>query len=332
MNRALFWGIVFLLSRLFPSAPEDVELAVIGTALGIGLAAASIGGQVTSGLLAKAGAGKQARAAERSSAAAIAEQRRQFDITQGNLAPFLGAGTAAIQRLQFLLGLSGQPAGQSGGVPQINRGFDSPDLRDGDGRFERLQALSDRFGFDVPDRFRGGDGVAPVVPGGDGEFGSLQEDFTLEDFQTDPGFEFRLSEGKKALERSAAARGGLLSGGTLKELERFAQGTASQEFSNAFNRFQTERAGRFNRLASVAGLGQTTGAQLGEFGARTATNIGNLTVGGQTAAAAARASGFSALGQSIGGGVNTGLNFFLLSRLAQGGTGPDPSDVRDFFQ
>ena len=92
MNRALFWGIAFLLSRLFPATPEEVELAFIGTALGIGLAAASIGGSVASGLLAKAGAGKQARAAERSSAAAIAEQRRQFDITQGNLAPFLGAG------------------------------------------------------------------------------------------------------------------------------------------------------------------------------------------------------------------------------------------------
>jgi hypothetical protein len=331
MNRALFWGIVFLLSRVFPSAPEDVELAVIGTAIGIGLAAASIGGSVASGVLAKKGATVQARAAERSSEAAIAEQRRQFGITQGNLAPFLGAGTLAVQRLAFLLGLSGQPTGQPGGVPQISRGFDSPELQDG-GRFERLRQLGDQFGFDVPERFRGGI-AAPAGAETDPEFGSLQEDFSLEDFQADPGFEFRLSEGQKALERSAAARGGLLSGGTLKELERFAQGTASQEFQSAFNRFQTERAGRFNRLASVAGLGQITGAQLGELGARTATNIGNLTVGGQTAAAAARASGFSALGQSIGGGVNTGLNFLLLSQLAQGGgAGPSASDVRDFFQ
>ncbi len=316
-NRALFflmWLTAFLLSQVFPSAPEGVELAVIGTAIGIGIAA-SAASSIAGGVLAKQGAEAQARAAKESSATAIAEQRRQFDITQANQAPFLGAGTSAIQRLSFLLGLSGQAP--SPAAPNFTAGFGT---QQGTGTFERLSQLGDQFGFDVPDRFSGGSlpAGATLPPGADpSEFGSLQEDFTLEDFQADPGFQFRLDEGQKALERSAAARGGLLSGGTLKELERFAQGTASQEFQSAFNRFETERAGRFNRLASVAGLGQTTGFQLGELGARTATNIGNLTVGGETAAAAARASGFSALGQSIGGGVNTGLNFLLLSQLAQ---------------
>ncbi len=284
----------------------------IMTAIGIGLAASS----VVSGVLAKKGADAQARAAERSSAEAIAEQRRQFNVTQQNQAPFLQAGTAAVQRLQFLLGLSGQPTGQPGGVPQISRGFDSPDLLAG-GRFQRLEQLAELKGFDVPDRFRSGTAAptSTLPPGADpSEFGSLLEDFNPEDFQGDPGFEFRLAEGKKALERSAAARGGLLSGGTLKELERFAQGTASQEFSNAFNRFQASRTTRFNFLANLAGGGSTTAAQLASTGERTATNIGNLIVGGQTAAAAARASGFSALGQGISGGIN---NFLLLSQLAQ---------------
>lgn len=303
----------------------------IMTAIGIGLAA-SAAAQVTSGVLAKKGADAQARAAERSSAQAIAEQRRQFNITQGNLAPFLGAGTSAVKRLAFLLGLSGQPTGQAAGVPQINRGFDSPELQNG-GRFERLQQLSDQFGFDLPERFSAGGAAPGGAPGEtDPEFGSLMEDFSLEDFQADPGFEFRMSEGLKALERSAAARGGLLSGGTLKELTRFSQGTASQEFGNAFNRFQQNRSTRFNFLANLAGLGSTTAGQLASTGERTATNIGNLIVGGQTSAAAARASGFSALGQSIGGGINSGLNFLLLSQLAQRNPAPSAEDVRDFFQ
>jgi hypothetical protein len=64
--------------------------------------------------------------------------------------------------------------------------------------------------------------------------------FRAEDLQADPGYGFRLSEGLKALERSAAARGGLLSGGTGKALTRYGQDMASQEFGNAFNRSLTQ--------------------------------------------------------------------------------------------
>lgn len=64
-------------------------------------------------------------------------------------------------------------------------------------------------------------------------------------FLESPDYQFRLSEGIKATERSAAARGGLLSGRTLKALERFGQGEASQEFDR-----------RFNRLGVLAGRGQ----------------------------------------------------------------------------
>jgi hypothetical protein len=60
-------------------------------------------------------------------------------------------------------------------------------------------------------------------------------EFTPSMFQTDPGYAFRMSEGMKALERSAAARGGLLSGATLKGTQRYGQDLASQEFQNAFN-------------------------------------------------------------------------------------------------
>ena len=81
-------------------------------------------------------------------------------------------------------------------------------------------------------------------------------------FQADPGYGFRLSEGLKALERSAAARGGLMSGGTGKALQRYGQDLASQEYSNAFQRFQADRAAR-------AGLGAMEYGQFaGERSAR----------------------------------------------------------------
>ena len=81
--------------------------------------------------------------------------------------------------------------------------------------------------------------------------------FGMAQVQQDPGYAFRLSEGQKALDRSAAARGGLISGGALKAAQRYGQEMGSQEYQNAFNRYQTERAAQLNPLQSLAGLGQT---------------------------------------------------------------------------
>lgn len=59
------------------------------------------------------------------------------------------------------------------------------------------------------------------------------------DMTQDPGYAFRLAEGQKALERTAAARGGLISGGALKAAQRFGQDYSSQEYANAYNRALT---------------------------------------------------------------------------------------------
>jgi hypothetical protein len=123
-------------------------------------------------------------------------------------------------------------------------------------------------------------------------------------FQQDPGYAFRQSEGMKALERSAAARGNLLSGSTLKGVQRFGQDLASQEYQNAFNRYQVERSAKLNPLQSLMGSGQSaanvmTGAA-GQMGQNEASNIYN--------AGQARASGYigqaNALNQALGGITN----------------------------
>jgi hypothetical protein len=100
--------------------------------------------------------------------------------------------------------------------------------------------------------------------------------FGMNQFQADPGYAFRMSEGMKALERGAAARGGLLSGAALKGAQRFGQDLASQEYQNAFNRYQTERSARLNPLQSLANVGQTTAQQLGEAGRSYANTLGNI--------------------------------------------------------
>lgn len=124
--------------------------------------------------------------------------------------------------------------------------------------------------------------------------------FGKEQFQQDPGYQFRLTEGLKALDRQAAARGGLISGAALKATERYGQEMASQEYQNAFNRYQTERQARLNPLQSLAGLGQTTAQQIGQAGQQMAANVGEA----QQSAAAARSSGYvggvNALTQGLG--------------------------------
>ena len=79
----------------------------------------------------------------------------------------------------------------------------------------------------------------------------------------------------KALDRTAAARGGMLSGGALRGAQQFGQGLASQEYQNAFNRFQVNRGNMLQPLQSLAGVGQTTANTLGAAGANMASNVGN---------------------------------------------------------
>ena len=103
---------------------------------------------------------------------------------------------------------------------------------------------------------------------------SRYKNFGMDQFQADPGYAFRLSEGQKALERSAAARGGLLSGGTGKALQRFGQEMGSQEYTNAFNRYQLERQAKLNPLQSLTGTAQTAANTLGAAGQNMANNVG----------------------------------------------------------
>jgi hypothetical protein len=130
------------------------------------------------------------------------------------------------------------------------------------------------------------------------------KDFGMDQFRADPGYSFRMSEGMKGLERSAAARGGLLSGGTLKGIQRFGQDMASQEYQNAFNRYGIERERRLNPLQSLAGVGQTTSQQLGAAGTQMAGNVGNLMTGGAAARASGYVGGANALNQGLGQYLN----------------------------
>jgi hypothetical protein len=103
--------------------------------------------------------------------------------------------------------------------------------------------------------------------------------FSADKFQADPGYGFRLSEGMKAIDRTAAARGGLLSGATLKGAQRYGQDLASQEFQNAYNRYNTDYNMRLGPLQTLAGYGQSATNNLtnttGTYGANQAETLAN---------------------------------------------------------
>lgn len=146
--------------------------------------------------------------------------------------------------------------------------------------------------------------------------------FGMQQFQQDPGYAFRMSEGMKELERSAARRGGLLSGATLKGIQRFGQDLASQEYQNAFNRYQAERQARLSPLQSLAGVGQTAAQQIGGYAGQYGTNIGNLSTGAATnqanallAGAKLRGSQYGALGGGLGDILSSEKNQNILRGL-----------------
>ena len=139
--------------------------------------------------------------------------------------------------------------------------------------------------------------------------------FGMDQFKADPGYAFRLSEGQKALDRSAAARGGLISGGALKAATRYGQEAGSQEYTNAFNRYQTERAAKLQPLQSLAGVGQTTAANLGTAGAANANTMGNYLTGGAAASAAGTVGSANAFNQGVSSYLNYNQGNSLINAL-----------------
>jgi len=302
--------------------------------------AAVIGGAYLSSKAAKSAANTQAGAANQ----ATAEQRAIFERQTELQEPFRQAGMQGQNRLLELLGI--QPTAFGPGNPWNEAAYlkANPDVAAavGRGEFANAKQHYDMFGQSegrplgfTPARGADFGKYATAEFGGVKGFdpASLMKNFSEADFKADPGYAFRLSEGMKALDRTAASRGGLLSGATLKGAQRFGSDLASQEyanafnrfqanrasqsgeFQNAFNRFQAERTGTLNPFQSLAGVGQSSANTLtnasGQFGQQIGSNIigaGNAMAAGQVGSA-----------NAIAGGVGQGINFYqnqqMMNRL-----------------
>jgi hypothetical protein len=250
----------------------------------IGAGASLIGGAMSAGAASDA-ADAQAAAAANSTAL----QRDIFNKQTELQAPFRAGGLTAQNRLLTLLGLNPMDAAVYG-------------TKGEDGTSTLPQGL--------------------YVDPKSADFGKYARDFGMSDYQADPGYAFRLKEGMKALDAQAASRGGLISGAALKAANRYGQDYASNEYANAFNRYQTNRSNQLQPLQSLMGVGQTatnaTSNAAGAYGAAAGSNAlqaGNALASGQVGQAnawnsafggAAKAFNSSTYGGGGGGGYQGG--------------------------
>jgi hypothetical protein len=131
--------------------------------------------------------------------------------------------------------------------------------------------------------------------------GTLGGTFDAGDFTADPGYQFRLSEGQKALDRQNAASGGLYSGQAMKAAADYGQGLADQTYNDAFSRWLQNQQQTYNVLSNTATAGQNAATGLGSI----YNNIGNIQ-GGTTMGNQQNVNKTLASILSGGGAFNTG--------------------------
>jgi hypothetical protein len=159
--------------------------------------------------------------------------------------------------------------------------------------------------------YQAGVNALPGYLQGIGQGGDLVRGFTQADYQADPGYQFRLSEGQRALAHSAGGRGGLVSGTSLKAMQDYAQNSASAEYNNAYNRYRDTQSLRRNALAGVVGFAPTALSSMGAAGSNYAAgagpqmyqqgvNTGNAMIAGNQA----NQSAYGNLGNALGKYLN----------------------------
>lgn len=321
--------------------------------------AAAIVGASVIGAGASIAAGSSAAGAQRDAAAQnaalqqqqIAENQRQYNQNRADLAPYRSVGTGALYQLSDLMGIkpaadtttiSGTGSGATGYGNTASTGQDwnayltaNPDVMQGwqglstadKAQFPTPQSYA-QFHYNTYGQAEGRAAPPTTTPGttagynsgvASSDFGSLSKPFTLADFIKDPGYDFRQQEGQRGVEASAAARGGVLSGGALKALTKYNQDFASNEYGNAYNRYNQDQTTRFNRLSALAGTGQTatnSGIAAGNtLQDQNQTGINNI-ASNNNAAANATASQYAGIGNSVSGLANNVGNYFALNNLA----------------
>lgn len=289
-------------------------------------------GTLWSGSESAEAAGKAADAEAQAAAAEAALAEKMFNWEKFRSQPYTDAGYGALNQLNYLMGI-----GDPNAVARTRENFDAdafknyliekatedylaknPDATekqldkktagiinklDKAGSWTIYEKMAMK-GLDLGDSFWKKPFADEGAYGKMGQYGELQRDFTNADFVKDPGYQFRMDEGAKAVDYGAAARGGALSGAAAKQMQRYGQGFASNEFMNAYNRWNQDKANKFNRLSGISGTGQAQVNQLTNAGQNYQNSVNNAGYN----AGQARSSGYAtqaAINNQMMGNMNT---------------------------
>lgn len=294
----------------------------------IGMAA----GPIIGGLIGGNSANKAADTQAQASSAAIAEQQRQYDLARADAAPWRTAGSNAVNRLSYLMGLGPQ----NGGGEQYNvgdfksymdrvypAGASNPGANAVDAQTKYDYYMS-HLGQEDPAAYEGVGfrKLAPADASNAGDYGSLNRKFTLADFWSDPVTQASYKQGydlgQQAIDRMAGARGGRNSGATLKALDRFGTDYTGNQAAASQARYVGDQTNTYNRLAGIAGTGQNAMQNTNVLGQQSATNVGNIL----TAQGNARGAADIAQGNAYSGALSSVSNMFnqnsMLDRILGG--------------
>lgn len=281
----------------------------------IGSAIASVAGSLIIGSMQSSAASDASNAQAGAANNATASQLQMFDTVNQQQAPYRDAGNAALSKLRDLLGIgtpqsattdNGTPWGPPSTIPGTWQGQQDHDANGHtyvwDGSSWQRQAPPSATSAST-----------------DPSYGSLLKPFSAQDLSQwqDPGYTFRLNQGMGALQNSQAASSGLVNGNSLRDLINYGQDAASQEYTNAFNRYNVNQSNIYNRLSNIAGLGQTSTQTTAQTGTNLAGNIGSA----QMAAGAANAAGAIGRANAWSGALNNAMGWYNLGNIMNGGWG-----------
>jgi len=272
------------------------------------------GGALISGALGSNSADKAAEASEKASSNAIALQNSQARQSRHDTALSRSVGQGALYELANTFGI---------GVPNQARLNELERKRttylDRIARAEQGQGIPGdgdlkKFGYSSVEDWLGT--LKGKLSDVDKKIQSMSRPTTTgtgtrnlySNLEMDPGYEFRLGENEKALQRMQSAGGTRYGGGALKAALRYGQDYASSEFSNAVNRRNAE----LGYLFSLAGFGQQGIATAGQAGGNAANNSGNILMQNAQLQGNAAMTGASALNNAVQGGITNYYTHQLL--------------------
>lgn len=311
-------------------ASEENKNTVANTAAAFAMGGPLAGGAtLLSGILQSKSASKAAKLQAGASAAATREQRRQFDLSRSDQMPWQTAGATGLSELTMQQGLDTQIDDVDAyNTAKVKYETDLAAINSMP-RWTRLSrnritAARKKLGV-APQQssfMKAQDNTAYAAsqqPAAFVERPNTSRTDAITNLKDTPGYQFRLDQGLQGVERSAAARGGLFSGATLKGLDEYAQDYASNEYakeydrtnneyaeqynrdSNTYNRDYSQYSDKLNRLSSLSGLGQQTATNLGTLGQNYATNVGNIGMSNANAQGAAQIARGNVFGSTISG-------------------------------